>query len=188
MNTHATKQMLLDALYAPYKDSQILLVQGGSSRIIFGEGDINAKLMLIGEAPGAKEDELQRPFVGRSGQLLNRLLQEAGTEREKIFITNIVKVRPPNNRKPSMQELERGRELLLRQIEIIQPKAICTLGASALQGLLGQANPISESRGTLLMFHNIIIIPAFHPAYILRDMKKLPILLNDLKLAIKTAL
>lgn len=188
MNNLTTKQALLDALYAYYTDSPALLIQDGSYRIIFGEGDINARLMLIGEAPGAKEDELMRPFVGRSGQLLNRLLKDAGTSREETFITNIVKVRPPNNRKPTPKEIERGRELLLKQIEIIQPQVICTLGASSLEGLLGRKAPISELRGTLLPFHNTLVIPAFHPAYVLRDMKKLPILLSDLLLAVKTAL
>lgn len=184
MNTHTTKQSLLDALYAPYQNAHTLLIQGGSNHIIFGEGDINARLMLIGEAPGAKEDELKRPFVGRSGQLLDRLLQEAGTERESVFITNIVKVRPPNNRKPTPQELERGKELLLKQIEIIQPTIICALGASALEGLLGQTAPISALRGNLLPFYDTLIMPTFHPAYILRNMKKRPILLEDLKLAV----
>lgn len=185
MNKHIAKQSLLDALYAPYKDSHILLVEGGSNRIIFGEGDIDAKLMLIGEAPGATEDELMRPFVGRSGRLLNQVLEAVGTSREQTFITNIVKVRPPDNRKPFPQELARGRELLLKQIEIIKPKVICTLGASALEGLLGHQVAITGLRGKLMPFSGTLIMPTFHPAYILRDPNKLPVLVQDITRAIE---
>lgn len=187
MNKNKAKQQLLDALYAPYKNSHILLVPGGSDRIIFGEGDIDAKLMLIGEAPGAIEDELQRPFVGRSGKLLDNLLSAAGHPRENVFITNIVKVRPPNNRKPFPDELERSRDLLLKQIEIIQPKVICTLGASALESLLNQKISISGLRGTFMPMFGTLVMPTFHPAYILRDPKKRPILAEDIANAVKRA-
>lgn len=187
MNTKTTKQDLLDTLYAPYKDSHILLVQGGSNRIIFGEGNIDATLMLIGEAPGATEDELMRPFVGKSGRLLNQALEAAGTTREQTFITNIVKVRPPDNRKPLPKELESGRELLLKQIDIIKPKVICTLGASALEGLLGHPVAITQLRGKLIPFLDGFLMPTFHPAYILRDAKKLPILVHDISAAVAAA-
>lgn len=179
-----TKEQLLENLYKPYKDNDALLVQGGSNRIIFGEGDPNAKLMFIGEAPGATEDKLMRPFVGRSGRLLNTILNQSGSDRSHVFITNIVKVRPPNNRTPFPEEIAKGRALLLKQIDIIRPTVICTLGASALEGLLGKGIAISGLRGTRIPFNGTTVIPTFHPAYILRDMNKLPILLQDIALDI----
>jgi DNA polymerase len=187
MNSKNYKQQLLEELYKPYKNSNKLLVQGGSNRIIFGEGNPNANLMFIGEAPGAKEDELQRPFVGRSGILLDKILQSAGVNRNDIFITNIVKVRPPKNRKPYPDELQKGRDLLFAQIQIIQPKVICTLGASALEGLLDQQISISQLRGKYIKIKDFLLLPTFHPAYILRDPKRLPTLTEDIIKAIKEA-
>ncbi len=180
MNQNNHKKQLLEQLYEPYKNSKKLLVQGGSNRIIFGEGNSDANIMFIGEAPGAKEDELLRPFVGRSGKLLNKILQEAETKREEVFITNIVKVRPPNNRKPFPDELQKGRDLLFKQIQIIQPKVICTLGASALEGLLNKQVMISKLRGTFIELKEVLVLPTFHPAYILRDPRKLSILTEDI--------
>lgn len=186
-NGNLFKQRLLDELYKPYKNAKTLLVQGGSNRIIFGEGNTNANIMFIGEAPGAKEDELQRPFVGRSGKLLNKILEAADTKREEVFITNIVKVRPPNNRKPFPDELQKGRDLLFKQIQIIRPKIICTLGASALEGLLNQQIMISQLRGKVMELGDVLILPTFHPAYILRDPRKLPILTEDIFKAVAQA-
>jgi DNA polymerase len=143
--------------------------------------------MLIGEAPGATEDELMRPFVGRSGRLLNQALLAAGTEREKTYITNIVKVRPPNNRKPFPDEIKKGRDLLLKQIAIIKPNVICTLGASALEGLLENNHAITGLRGKPLPFHGITLIPTFHPAYILRDPNRLHFFIHDLTYAVEQA-
>lgn len=182
------KNQLLEKLYQPYRNSETLLVQGGSNRIIFGEGPVDAKLMFVGEAPGATEDELLRPFVGRSGKLLDATLSRLGSDRSQVFITNIVKVRPPNNRTPSPDEILKGRQLLLKQIEIIQPNVICTLGASALAGVLGNQPAISKLRGTCFPFQAAWLIPTFHPAYILRDQKKLPILVQDIALAIEKSL
>jgi DNA polymerase len=188
MNTEfLKKQLLLDALYASYKNASTLLVQGGSNRIIFGEGNLNAKLMLIGEAPGAQEDEELRPFVGRSGKLLNKVLEQSNLKREDVFITNIVKVRPPENRKPLPYELIQGKELLLKQIEIIKPTVICALGSSALAGLLGKTASITSLRGTFICAFDTLIMPTFHPAYILRDIKKLPIFMKDIASAAKKA-
>ncbi|MEX0849610.1 MAG: uracil-DNA glycosylase [Candidatus Dependentiae bacterium] len=185
MNLKIYKQQLLEELYEPYKNSNKLLVQGGSNRIIFGEGSSNANLMFIGEAPGAKEDELQRPFVGRSGKLLDKILQSANVRRKDVFITNIVKVRPPKNRKPYPDELHQGRNLLFAQIQIIQPKVICTLGASALEGLLDTQISISQVRGKYIKMKDFLLLPTFHPAYILRDPKRLPTLTEDIIKAIE---
>jgi len=170
----------LEELYAPYRTCTRLLVENGSKNIIFGEGSPDAKIMFIGEAPGANEDKLGRPFVGRSGKLLNKILESAGLKREEVFITNIVKVRPPNNRKPYPQELQRGRDLLFHQIDIIKPKVICTLGASALEGLLDKKVAMKQMRGTPFTLHGTTIFPTFHPAFILRNPKELETLVADI--------
>ena len=180
MDARQFKQQLLDELYKPYKQSKILLVDNGSDRIVFGEGNPDADIMFIGEAPGAEEDRQQRPFVGRSGKLLNKILEAAGISREKVFITNIVKVRPPNNRKPFPAEMQRGRELLFKQIQIIRPFIICTLGSSALEGLTEKPTSITKIRGTFLRMGDYLILPTFHPAYILRNQKELKTLTEDI--------
>ncbi len=181
------KQQLLNKLYEPYKQSGVLLVQNGSKRIIFGEGSPDAHLMFIGEAPGAQEDLEGRPFVGRSGKLLNKLLQLANTERKDVFITNIVKCRPPNNRKPSPAEMDRGRNLLFKQMHIIRPRVVCTLGAAALEGLLNRPASITKMRGRLFNLGDFLIIPTYHPAFILRNPKELKILTQDVLAACQKA-
>src|SRR5205823_4093975 len=125
-------------LYKPYKKClQCPLGTLGRTNVVFGEGNSDADLMLIGEAPGRYEDEQSKPFVGRSGKLLNRTLELVGLKRNDVFITNIVKCRPPNNRKPLPLESTTCKNILLfNQIKIIRPHIICTLGASALQGFI----------------------------------------------------
>lgn len=184
MEKISQKQALLDALYAPYKDfkNTPLYIEEGCTSIVFGEGDPDATILFIGEAPGEQEDREGRPFVGRSGQLLNHALQKAGLNRADVYITNIVKCRPPNNRTPTPAELKTGRELLLlKQIEIINPKVICTLGAAALTGLTEKPYPITKIRGQPIDFNGHILLPTFHPAYILRNQTALPIFLADIK-------
>ena len=187
MDAKEFKQQLLNKLYEPYKQSDALLVQNGSKRIIFGEGNPDAHLMFIGEAPGAQEDLEGRPFVGRSGKLLNKLLQLANTERTDVFITNIVKCRPPNNRKPTPAEMDRGRNLLFKQMQIIRPRVVCTLGASALEGLLNRPISITKARGKLFKLGDFSILPTYHPAFILRNPKELQTLTQDILAACQKA-
>jgi DNA polymerase len=171
MNIHNYKQSLLDELYAPFKNcTKCPLGTLGRSTVVFGEGNPNASLMIIGEGPGRDEDEQGRPFVGRSGKLLSRALEIAQIPRESIYITNIVKCRPPGNRTPLPTESGICKRLLLfNQIKIIRPKIICTLGACALQELTNQTYQITKIRGTPLATETYTIIPTLHPAYILRN-------------------
>lgn len=184
MDAKTYKQNLLNELYAPYTKCLECPLGGlGRTRVVFGEGNPDAELVIIGEAPGQDEDTQGRPFVGRSGKLLTKILEDAGLPRDTIFITNIVKCRPPNNRKPMPIESSTCKNLLLiKQIQIIQPRLICTLGASALEGLTGQPVKITQMRGKPLNWRDIVVIPTYHPAYILRNPPELSTLQKDIKL------
>ena len=180
------KQKLLDDLHQHYSATpNALLKFPGSTTIVFGEGSADARLMFIGEGPGQEEDRQGRPFVGRSGQLLNKLLEIAGLSRQDVYITNIVKTRPPENRKPLPNEITFSMPLLMKQIEIIKPRLICTLGSSALQGLTGESVSITKIRGKITTINGLNIMPTYHPAYILRNPKELKALADDILRASK---
>jgi DNA polymerase len=129
-----------------------------------GEGSHTARIMFVGEGPGEKEDLSGRPFVGAAGQFLNTLLEQAGIDRSDVFITNIVKCRPPGNRDPLPDEVEACNDYLMAQIAIIQPKIICTLGAPALRTLVSSQLKISQARCKVYRKSGILFIPLFHPA------------------------
>ncbi len=139
------------------------------TKFVFGSGNPYADIMLIGEAPGADEDLQGLPFVGRAGQLLTKLLKEVGIERNDVFICNILKCRPPNNRKPLPSEIEMCKPYLLKQIEILNPKVIVALGATAIEGLFNMKKKMSELRGSILSLNKIPVIVTYHPAAILRN-------------------
>ena len=184
MDPKQFKQELLDALYEPYKKCvQCPLGFLGRTQVVFGEGNPDADLLFIGEAPGRDEDIQGRPFVGRSGQLLNRALTLVGIERSSVYITNIVKCRPPNNRAPLPIESTTCMDILLsKQLKIIRPRIICTLGSIALNSLINTPLSISKSRGTPIPYQDgIIIIPTYHPAYILRNQTQASVWLSDFK-------
>lgn len=186
MNIKKQKQELLDKLYAPYKKClQCPLGSLGRTNVVFGKGNPDARLMFIGEGPGQQEDDQGEPFVGRSGKLLDKIFELLSIDRQEVFITNVVKCRPPQNRKPFPLESSTCKSLLLdHQIEIIKPTVICTLGATSLQGLLNKTDfSISKVRGTILFYKKINLIPTFHPAYILRNPKELQKLINDIQYA-----
>lgn len=184
MNATKFKQQLLEDLYEQYRNCKgCHFKMPPATQIVFGEGNPHAKLMFIGEAPGREEDIQGKPFVGRSGQLLNRILDAIGISRDDVFITNIVKCRPPNNRRPTPQEIEISKPLLLGQIKIIRPKAICLLGSAALEGLLPAHPKISQVRGKKLIWEGIPVIPTYHPAYILRNPQELQTLVQDISTA-----
>lgn len=189
MNIRTYKQELLNKLYAPYlKCIECPLGAMGRTNVVFGEGNPDAQLMFIGEGPGQEEDKQGRPFCGRSGKLLDKVFSLLSLNRADVFITNVVKCRPPSNRKPLENENTTCANLFLfKQIKIIQPKAICTLGSTALQGLLNNYDiKISQLRGRPLIpnaFAQTIVIPTYHPAYILRDPSKFSILFDDIKQA-----
>lgn len=184
MNQKTYKQMLLENLYAPYTHCQSCpLATLGRTHIVFGQGNPDAHLMIIGEGPGRDEDIQGLPFVGRSGQLLNKILEAVNINRLDIFITNIVKCRPPNNRQPLPDEMNICKNLLLdNQIKIIRPSIICTLGATAIQGLLQRPVKITQLRGQQLRYNDILTIPTYHPAYILRNPKELSKFADDFAL------
>ena len=149
-----------------------------ASKIVFGDGNIRSPIMIVGEGPGQKEDELGKPFVGDAGALLNKMLKAIKIEREKIYITNVVNYRPPNNRKPEKSEINRYSEYLKEHISIIDPQILILMGSTAMEALFGGNKRISKERG---QWKEIIIkqktyksIITFHPAYLLRqpDQKK----------------
>jgi len=144
----------------------------GAKNLVFGEGSASARLMFIGEAPGAEEDLQGRPFVGAAGQVLNNLLNKLGLSREEVYITNVVKSRPPENRDPQPDEIAACLPFLLKQIKAIQPRVIVTLGKIATQALLGSHEPITRIRGQWQRFDHLRVMPTFHPSYLLRFPKE----------------
>lgn len=185
MNQKETKSLQLQKLYEPYKKCIACPLGAlGRQTVVFGEGNSDAQLMIIGEAPGADEDKQGKPFVGRSGKFLTKILISLGIDRNEIFITNSVKCRPPQNRKPTPLESKTCKDvLLINQINIIKPKVICTLGSAAIESLLEKSIKISEKRGSHLYFNSIIVIPTYHPAYILRNQKMIDVFKNDIHAA-----
>jgi len=179
------KQNLLDALYEQHKQcTQCPLSAQGRKNIVFGEGSPDAHIMFVGEGPGRDEDILCRPFVGRSGKLLDKILELAELNRKEVFIANVVKCRPPGNRKPLPIESKTCKQLLLfQQIKIIRPKIVCTLGASALEALIDKPVKITQLRGKAIKHNGLIIFPTYHPAYILRNNNELETFTNDIKTA-----
>lgn len=143
--------------------------------VVFGVGDPKAPLMFVGEAPGADEDEQGEPFVGKAGQLLTKIIQAMEFSRETVFIANILKCRPDTpgqsagNRKPTQDEMNTCLPYLLAQIEIIKPRVIVALGATAVEGLIGKTLGISKLRGNFQEFHGTPLMPTYHPAYLLRN-------------------
>ena len=143
--------------------------------VVFGVGNIDSPLMFVGEAPGADEDEQGEPFVGKAGELLTRIIQTMGFSRETIYIANVLKCRPDTpgqaygNRKPTVDEMKTCLPYLLEQIDIIKPRVIVALGATAVEGLFGKPMPITKLRGNWQTFRDTPVMPTFHPAYLLRN-------------------
>lgn len=144
----------------------------GATQMVFGDGAPDARLMFIGEAPGAEEDLQGLPFVGAAGQLLNNLLSKLGLRREEVYITNVVKSRPPGNRDPEPDEIAACFPFLEKQIRAIRPKVIVTLGRIAAQALLHTKDPLTRLRGRWQKYGNIPVMPTFHPSYLLRFAKE----------------
>ena len=141
----------------------------GRKQVVFGVGDPNADLMFVGEAPGADEDEQGEPFVGRAGQLLTRIIEAIGLRREDVYIANIIKCRPPGNRNPEPDEVDQCEPFLFRQVAAIKPKVIVALGKFAAQSLLHTTDPITRLRGRSFSYRGAVLVPTFHPAYLLRN-------------------
>jgi len=139
------------------------------TNVVVGEGNPEAKLMFIGEAPGADEDEQGLPFVGRAGQLLTRIIEAIKLQRSEVYICNILKCRPPGNRTPTSDEIACCVPFVLKQVEAINPKIICALGNVAAQTLLNTKNPMNRLRGKFHKFGNALLMPTYHPAALLRN-------------------
>ncbi len=150
--------------------------------IVFGEGNEKANLMLVGEAPGREEDIQGRPFVGMAGQLLDRILQAIGFERDEVYICNILKCRPPNNRDPNPDEIDRCLPFLLRQIDFIKPRLILTLGRIAAQILLRKEEPLNRLRGKIHDYNKMSLIVTYHPAALLRNPQWKRLVWEDVKM------
>jgi uracil-DNA glycosylase len=144
----------------------------GRTHVVNSEGNPQARLMFVGEAPGADEDASGRPFVGRAGQLLNKIIEAIGMKREDIFIGNVNRCRPPQNRTPTPAEAATCKPFLLREISVVQPKVIVVLGNTAMKNLLGTKEGITKLRGNFQDYRGIKVMPTFHPAYLLRDPSK----------------
>ncbi|HEX7151065.1 MAG TPA: uracil-DNA glycosylase [Thermoanaerobaculia bacterium] len=138
------------------------------TQVVFGVGNPNADLMFIGEAPGRDEDQQGEPFVGRAGQLLSDIIKAMKLTRDDVYIANVIKCRPPENRNPEPDELDACRPYIRKQVELIQPKVIVTLGRFGLQSLLEKSYGISSVRGSWLEYNGIKVMPTYHPAYLLR--------------------
>jgi len=162
----------LDALAERARDCAACGLRCGCQGVVFGEGDPGAQVMFVGEGPGAREDEQGRPFVGPAGQLLDRILAACGWRREQVYIANIVKCRPPGNRLPTPEEVERCSPWLAAQIRLIRPRVIICLGALATQTLVDPQARITRVRGRWFEHRGIPVMPTFHPAAVLRDPSK----------------
>ena len=154
------------------------------TQTVFGTGDPRARLMVIGEAPGAEEDRQGEPFVGRAGMLLNSMLHAAGFARGEVYIANTVKCRPPNNRDPSAEEAGRCLPYLRRQIELVAPDVILCVGRIAAQRLLGREDTLARMRGRVHAFGSVPVVVTYHPAYLLRSPGEKRKSWADLKLAL----
>jgi len=162
-------------------DCQRCKLAKGRKHIVFGQGNPHAELVFIGEGPGADEDEQGLPFVGRAGQLLNRMLQLVGIRREDVYICNVVKCRPPGNRPPEKDEVDACSPFLFRQLEAIQPRLICCLGAPAVRTVLGLKEGMLKVRGRFYDYGNTKAVATVHPAYVLRNASEEKLLREDLE-------
>lgn len=156
-------------------------LNAGRTRIVFGTGDPDARLVFVGEGPGYEEDRQGEPFVGAAGRLLTKIIEAMGLTRDRVYICNVVKCRPPGNRNPLPDEMDRCRPFLKRQIKSIRPRVICALGSVAAHALLGTEAPISRLRGRFHDWEGIPLMPTYHPAYLLRNPEKKREVWEDMK-------
>ena len=159
---------------SPDKDfSEVCNLSNSKNKIVVSRGNPLAKLMIIGEAPGAKEEELGEPFVGRSGKLLDKLLQNVGIDiNQDVYFCNVVKCRPPQNRRPTKAEIQENLPWLYQQIKLVNPRVIVLVGATALEAILKIKSRISILRGKWIDWEDRLVMPVFHPSYLLRNPSK----------------
>jgi DNA polymerase len=157
----------------------------GRNKLVFADGDPNARLMFVGEGPGADEDAQGLPFVGRAGQLLNNMIAAMGFKREEVYIANVVKCRPPGNRTPEPEEANTCSPFLFRQIDVVRPEVLVALGATAATYLLGHRQPLAGLRGRVHAFRGTKLIVTYHPAFLLRDPRQKKEAWADLQIAMR---
>jgi uracil-DNA glycosylase len=167
-------------------DCRRCLLHRTRHRLVFGEGNPKADLVFVGEAPGADEDAQGRPFVGRAGQLLTKIIEAMGLKREEVYICNILKCRPPGNRNPQPDEIASCEPFLIRQLEAIHPRVICALGTFAAHALLKSDAPVSVLRGRFHSYQGIPLMPTYHPAYLLRNPGAKKQVWEDVQVIMKT--
>ncbi len=160
---------LLGAFHDSIRECRKCRLFEGRRVVVFGSGHPDADLMFIGEAPGREEDRQGAPFVGAAGELLTRMIESIGLSRDEVYIANIIKCRPPGNRDPEPDEVESCEPYLARQIELIKPQVICTLGRFAAQALLKTTESMGRLRGQVFTYEGIKLIPIYHPAALLRN-------------------
>jgi DNA polymerase len=160
-------------------------LHSGRNKIVFGDGSPDARLMFIGEGPGADEDAQGLPFVGKAGQLLNNMIAAMGLKREDVYIANVVKCRPPGNRTPEPDEANTCSPFLIQQIEVVQPEVIVALGATAATYLMGQRQPLAALRGRVHAWRKSKLIITYHPAFLLRDPRMKKDAWADLQIAMR---
>jgi uracil-DNA glycosylase family 4 len=176
----------LEEVRAELGDCRHCLLHLTRRRLVFGEGSPKADLVFVGEAPGADEDVQGRPFVGRAGQLLTKIIEAMGLKREEVYICNILKCRPPGNRNPQTDEIAACEPFLIRQLEAIHPRVICALGSFAAHALLKSEAPISVLRGHFHSYQGIPLMPTYHPAYLLRNPGAKKQVWEDVQMIMKT--
>lgn len=175
----------LGALRTHIGDCSRCKLSGGRTQIVFGSGPVHADLMFVGEGPGEQEDLQGEPFIGRAGQLLTKMIEAMGLSREKVYIANVVKCRPPENRNPEPDEIESCSPFLKAQIELVNPKVIVGLGKFAVQTLLKSETRISELRGKWATYQGRKFMATYHPAYLLRNPSEKKSVWEDLQLVMK---
>lgn len=181
----AERAAALQAIREEIGDCKRCPLHAGRNKLVFGDGDPLTRLMFVGEGPGADEDAQGVPFVGRAGQLLNNMIAAMGLKREEVYIANVVKCRPPQNRTPEPEEATTCAPFLFRQIDVIRPEVLVALGATAATYLLGQRQPLAGLRGRIHEFRGSKLIVTYHPAYLLRDPRQKKEAWADLQIAMR---
>jgi DNA polymerase len=165
--------------------SQCVELAARRTQTVFGVGNPLARLCFFGEAPGADEDRLGEPFVGRAGELLNRIIQACGLRREEVYILNVLKCRPPDNRTPNTEEVANCRPFFERQLEMLQPEFICCLGLTASEALLQTGQPMGRLRGRFFTYRGSRVLCTYHPSYLLRNPPAKASVWDDMQLLMK---
>jgi len=181
----ANRAVALNLIREEIGDCTRCALHSGRNKLVFADGDPNARLLFVGEGPGADEDAQGLPFVGRAGQLLNNMITAMGLKREEVYICNVVKCRPPGNRTPEPEEANTCTPFLFRQIDVVRPQVIVALGATAATYLLGHRQPLAGLRGRVHAFRGTQLIVTYHPAFLLRDPRQKKEAWADLQIAMK---